>query len=136
MSSGGSSSEPAVVVERDVRACRRSPFEAFARKASEGVAHVVDIGLASTDALYFAVAKCGARISCDLICNASVRQPIAAADGVPIRSKFGHSIRHAEIDRLDDLTIEYPDWLRLNVEGDSRALLEKHRDETVALIRG
>ncbi len=57
--------------------------------------------------------------------------------------------RHAAaaIDRLDGVTIQYPDWwmnvrpsnteplLRLNVEGDTRALMERHRDETLALIR-
>jgi phosphomannomutase len=51
------------------------------------------------------------------------------------------------IDRLDGITIQYPDWwmnvrpsnteplLRLNVEGDTRALMERHRDEALALIR-
>jgi phosphomannomutase len=54
----------------------------------------------------------------------------------------------AHIDHLDGITIEYPDWwmnvrasnteplLRLNVEGDTRALMEQHRDEALALIRG
>ncbi|MFY9632734.1 MAG: hypothetical protein WAJ94_14125 [Candidatus Cybelea sp.] len=55
--SGGSSSEPTVVVGRDMRASGRSLFEAFARGASEAGAEVVDIGLVSTDALYFAVGK-------------------------------------------------------------------------------
>jgi phosphomannomutase len=53
----------------------------------------------------------------------------------------------AQIDHLDGVTISYPDWwmnirpsnteplLRLNVEGDTRALMEKHRDEILALIR-
>jgi phosphomannomutase len=53
----------------------------------------------------------------------------------------------ADVDRLDGLTISYPDWwmnvrpsnteplLRLNVEGDTRALMEQHRDEALALIR-
>jgi len=53
----------------------------------------------------------------------------------------------ATVDRLDGITIEYPDWwmnvrpsnteplLRLNVEGDTRALMERHRDEALALIR-
>jgi phosphomannomutase len=53
----------------------------------------------------------------------------------------------AEIDRLDGVTISYPNWwmnvrpsnteplLRLNVEGDTRALMEQHRDEALALIR-
>jgi phosphomannomutase len=54
----------------------------------------------------------------------------------------------AEIDHLDGVTISYPHWwmnvrpsnteplLRLNVEGDTRALMEQHRDEALALIRG
>jgi phosphomannomutase len=55
--------------------------------------------------------------------------------------------RDAAIDHLDGVTISYPDWwmnirasnteplLRLNVEGDSRELMERHRDEALALIR-
>jgi phosphomannomutase len=55
--------------------------------------------------------------------------------------------RDAAIDHLDGVTIAYPDWwmnvrasnteplLRLNVEGDSRELMERHRDEALALIR-
>lgn len=53
----------------------------------------------------------------------------------------------AQIDHLDGITIQYPTWwmnirasnteplLRLNVEGDTKALMEKHRDEALALIR-
>jgi phosphomannomutase len=53
----------------------------------------------------------------------------------------------AEIDHLDGVTISYPDWwmnvrpsnteplLRLNVEGDTRESMERHRDEALALIR-
>ena len=53
----------------------------------------------------------------------------------------------AQIDRLDGLTISYPNWwmnvrasnteplIRLNVEGDTAALMEQHRDEALALIR-
>jgi phosphomannomutase len=55
--------------------------------------------------------------------------------------------RDAQIDKLDGVTISYPDWwmnvrpsnteplLRLNVEGDTRQLMERHRDEALALIR-
>ena len=55
--------------------------------------------------------------------------------------------RDAQIDHLDGVTIQYPDWwmnvrpsnteplLRLNVEGDTRELMERHRDEALALIR-
>lgn len=53
----------------------------------------------------------------------------------------------AQVDHLDGVTISYPDWwlnvrpsnteplLRLNVEGDTRELMEKHRDEALGLIR-
>ncbi|MDQ6826696.1 MAG: phosphomannomutase/phosphoglucomutase, partial [Candidatus Eremiobacteraeota bacterium] len=53
----------------------------------------------------------------------------------------------AQIDHLDGVTIQYPDWwmnvrpsnteplLRLNVEGDTEVLMENHRDEALALIR-
>ncbi len=53
----------------------------------------------------------------------------------------------AEVDHLDGVTVSYPDWwlnvrpsnteplLRLNVEGDTRTLMEKHRDEALGLIR-
>ncbi|MDQ6822998.1 MAG: phosphomannomutase/phosphoglucomutase, partial [Candidatus Eremiobacteraeota bacterium] len=56
--------------------------------------------------------------------------------------------KDAAIDHLDGVTIEYPTWwmnvrpsnteplLRLNVEGDTKALMEQHRDEALALIRG
>ncbi len=52
----------------------------------------------------------------------------------------------AKIDHLDGVTVEYPGWwlnvrksnteplLRLNVEGDTRELMETHRDEALALI--
>ncbi|MBV9233240.1 MAG: phosphomannomutase/phosphoglucomutase [Candidatus Eremiobacteraeota bacterium] len=54
----------------------------------------------------------------------------------------------AQIDRLDGLSLAYPQWwmnvrpsnteplLRLNVEGDTPELMERHRDEALALIRG
>ena len=53
----------------------------------------------------------------------------------------------AQIDYLDGITVAYPRWwmnvrpsnteplLRLNVEGDTRELMEQHRDEALALIR-
>ena len=53
----------------------------------------------------------------------------------------------AEVDHLDGVTIGYPHWwmnvrpsnteplLRLNVEGDTKELMEQHRDEALALIR-
>jgi phosphomannomutase len=56
--------------------------------------------------------------------------------------------RDAEIDHLDGITIQYPDWwlnvrpsnteplLRLNVEGDTEELMQRNRDEALALIRG
>jgi len=53
----------------------------------------------------------------------------------------------AQIDHLDGVTVSYPDWwmnirpsnteplLRLNVEGDTKEVMERHRDEALALIR-
>lgn len=61
-----------------------------------------------------------------------------------LRSKYAG----AKIDDLDGVTIAYPDWwmnirasnteplLRLNVEGDTDAIMRKHRDEALAIIRG
>ncbi len=55
--------------------------------------------------------------------------------------------RDAQIDHLDGVTIQHPNWwmnvrpsnteplLRLNVEGDTRELMEHNRDEALALIR-
>jgi phosphomannomutase len=55
--------------------------------------------------------------------------------------------RGAQIDRLDGLTVEYPGWwfnvrksnteplLRLNVEGDTRELMQLHRDEVLQLLQ-
>jgi len=55
--------------------------------------------------------------------------------------------KDAQVDFLDGITISYPHWwmnirpsnteplLRLNVEGDTKALMEQHRDEALALIR-
>lgn len=68
-----------------------------------------------------------------------------------IPAKLAEIERHyadAQIDHLDGVTISYPNWwmnvrpsnteplLRLNVEGDTRELMEQHRDEALALIRG
>jgi phosphomannomutase len=55
--------------------------------------------------------------------------------------------KDAEIDHLDGVTISYPRWwmnvrpsnteplLRLNVEGDTKELMERHRDEALAIVR-
>jgi len=55
--------------------------------------------------------------------------------------------RDAAIDELDGVTIQYPGWwmnvrpsnteplLRLNVEGDTRELMERNRDAALAVIR-
>lgn len=67
-----------------------------------------------------------------------------------VAAKLDEIERHysdAEIDRLDGLTVSYPHWwmnvrpsnteplLRLNLEGDTKALMEEHRNEALALIR-
>jgi phosphomannomutase len=55
--------------------------------------------------------------------------------------------KDAQIDHLDGVTISFPNWwfnvrpsnteplLRLNVEGDTQALMEQHRDDLLAIIR-
>ncbi|MEO6835608.1 MAG: phosphomannomutase/phosphoglucomutase [Candidatus Tumulicola sp.] len=48
-----------IAVGRDMRPSGRKLFEAFARGATEAGADVLDIGMVSTDALYFAVGKFG-----------------------------------------------------------------------------
>ncbi len=48
-----------IAVGRDMRPSGATLFEAFARGANEAGADVTDIGLVSTDALYFAVGKYG-----------------------------------------------------------------------------
>ena len=48
-----------IVVGRDMRPSGVALFEAFARGANEAGADVTDVGLVSTDALYFAVGKYG-----------------------------------------------------------------------------
>ena len=67
---------------------------------------------------------------------------------VPAKLKeIASAYADASIDTLDGITISYPDWwcnirpsnteplLRLNVEADDRGLLERKRDELLALIR-
>jgi phosphomannomutase len=68
-------------------------------------------------------------------------------DGQAKLNEIAAHYRDGEIDYLDGVTVQYPDWwlnvrpsnteplLRLNVEGDTRPLMEHHRDETLALIR-
>ncbi len=60
--------------------------------------------------------------------------------------KIEEHFADAKIDHLDGVTVEYERWwlnvrksnteplLRLNVEGDTRELMEQHRDEALALI--
>ncbi|MBV8117815.1 MAG: phosphomannomutase/phosphoglucomutase [Candidatus Eremiobacteraeota bacterium] len=70
------------------------------------------------------------------------------ADSAATLKKLQDYYKDAQIDHLDGVTIQYPNWwlnvrpsnteplLRLNVEGDTKELMEKHRDEALALIRG
>lgn len=48
-----------IAVGRDMRPSGRDLFAAFARGATESGADVIDVGMVSTDALYFAVGKLG-----------------------------------------------------------------------------
>ncbi len=78
--------------------------------------------------------------------SGEINTKVADADA-KVRAIQDH-FKDAKIDHLDGVTVEYPDWwlnvrksnteplLRLNVEGDTRELMEKHRDEALALIQG
>lgn len=71
----------------------------------------------------------------------------AVTDATGTLQAIADFYKDAQIDRLDGLTITYPNWwmnvrpsnteplLRLNVEGDTKELMEQHRDEVQALIR-
>ncbi len=61
--------------------------------------------------------------------------------------RIKHAFPDGQLDELDGVTITYPDWwlsvrpsnteplLRLNVEADTRALMEQQRDAVLRLIR-
>ncbi len=78
--------------------------------------------------------------------SGEINTTVADADA-KVRAIQDH-FKDATIDHLDGVTVEYPDWwlnvrksnteplLRLNVEGDTRELMERHRDEALALIQG
>jgi phosphomannomutase len=71
----------------------------------------------------------------------------AVKDALAKMAEIEAYYKDATIDHLDGVTVSYPHWwmnlrpsnteplLRLNVEGDTRALMEQHRDEALALIR-
>jgi phosphomannomutase len=77
--------------------------------------------------------------------SGEINTPVADAD-----QKMQHVEQHfkdARIDHLDGVTVQYSDWwlnvrksnteplLRLNVEGDTRELMEKGRDAALAIIK-
>ncbi|GAC1614485.1 MAG: phosphomannomutase/phosphoglucomutase [Candidatus Elarobacter sp.] len=78
--------------------------------------------------------------------SGEINTTVADADAkvAAIQARF----KDAKVDHLDGVTIEYSDWwlnvrksnteplLRLNVEGDTRELMEKGRDEALAVIGG
>lgn len=69
------------------------------------------------------------------------------SDGAAKLKEIASHYRDGQIDYVDGVTVQYPDWwlnvrpsnteplLRLNVEGDTQALMERHRDEALELIR-
>jgi phosphomannomutase len=71
----------------------------------------------------------------------------AVADIMGTLERLQRRYADAAIDVVDGVTIQYPDWwmnvrasnteplLRLNVEGDTKELMERHRDEALAIIR-
>jgi phosphomannomutase len=78
--------------------------------------------------------------------SGEINSPVADADA-KVREIEQH-FHAAALDYLDGLTVSYPDWwlnvrksnteplLRLNVEADTRELMEKGRDQALALIAG
>jgi phosphomannomutase len=75
--------------------------------------------------------------------NTEVRDPAAAVEAVAAAERA----RGSEIDRLDGLTVEHPDWwynlrpsnteplLRLNVEAADEASCARHVTEVLRLVR-
>jgi len=72
----------------------------------------------------------------------------SAVDDIPAAlQRLAEHFRDGAIDYLDGVTIQYDDWwlnvrasnteplLRLNVEGDTKDLMERRRDEALAIIR-
>ncbi|HWT04428.1 MAG TPA: phosphomannomutase CpsG, partial [Xanthomonadales bacterium] len=78
--------------------------------------------------------------------SGEINLPVADADRE--MHALEEHFKDGKIDHLDGVTIEFPDWwlnvrksntepvLRLNVEGDTLAAMEKHRDEALTVIRG
>ena len=78
--------------------------------------------------------------------SGEINSPVT--DVVATLEKLQAKFSDATIDFLDGVTIQYPDWwmnvrasnteplLRLNVEGDTKEVMERHRDEALAIIRG
>ncbi|HEY6236218.1 MAG TPA: phosphomannomutase/phosphoglucomutase [Candidatus Elarobacter sp.] len=78
--------------------------------------------------------------------SGEINLPVADADRE--MHALEEHFKDAKIDHLDGVTVEFADWwlnvrksntepvLRLNVEGDTLALMEKGRDEALAVIRG
>jgi phosphomannomutase len=78
--------------------------------------------------------------------SGEINSKVADADA-KMREIEAH-FKDAKIDHLDGVTVEYDNWwlnvrksnteplLRLNVEGDTKELMEKGRDEALALIAG
>jgi len=76
--------------------------------------------------------------------SGEINSKVADIDGTIARLQ--EHFKDAQIDHLDGLTVGYPDWwmnvrasnteplLRLNVEGDTAAIMEKHRDEALSVI--
>ncbi|MDB5071228.1 MAG: glmM [Candidatus Eremiobacteraeota bacterium] len=78
--------------------------------------------------------------------SGEINLPVADADRE--MKRLEEHFKDGKIDHIDGVTIEYPDWwfnvrksnteplLRVNVEGDTRDLMEKGRDAVLAVIKG
>jgi phosphomannomutase len=79
--------------------------------------------------------------------SGEINTPVQDAQAKMQEIEAYYKANGADIDRLDGVTVSFPNWwlnlrpsnteplLRLNVEGDTKELMETHRDETLKMIR-
>jgi phosphomannomutase len=81
--------------------------------------------------------------------SGEINTKLKSMDEVPARlSAIESHYRDAQIEKMDGVSVDYPDWhfnvrasnteplLRLNLEAKTTALMEQKRDEVLGIIRG
>ena len=81
--------------------------------------------------------------------SGEINTKLASMDEVPAKlAEIERRYKDAELATLDGISVDYPDWhfnvrasnteplLRLNLEAETPAMMEKKRDEVLAVIRG